>query len=249
MNFWDRLGRLHTKPVTDENPYPTNNAYTYTGYYKVLHPLTPYFYEKLQLPFCMPFSRHLDYMIGPAISHDELTGVCILSKEKAKEICEHLKSNHNQFCDLPGFVSKPLYRLNPFKVYAAFKALKKESNTRKAVIKYPDTWNIAFLQRPEYVWFYKRCAGITPSLFERLYFTLARAVSIIKWKREEPNLLLFFCLKYLKNQNNLGIEGTIIQMYLNSVVGDMYEDIEEMLMFGTKDLPAEYYSVHPWITG
>lgn len=244
-NFFDKLNRVHTKPVTKADDYPTNNAYIYSGYYKVLHPDIDY---KCYLPESMPFSRHPN-VISVAISHDELHGVCILSKEKAKEICEYLKSNHNQFCDLSGFVSKPLYRLNPFKVYAAFKALNKEQNPRKAVIKYPDTWNIAFLQRPEYRWFYKRCAGITPSLFERIYFTLARIVSIIKWKREEPNLLLFFSLKHLKQQDNLGFEGQIVQMFLNTIVDDMYMSTTEMLSFATRDLPSQYLLDHPWIIG
>jgi hypothetical protein len=248
MNFWDRVGRLHTKPITANDPYPTNNAYIYTAYYKVLYPVTPFFYQQLRLPDTMPFSRHPD-AIGPAISHDELTGVSILSKEKAKEICEYLKNNHNQFSDLPGFVSKPLYSLNPIKVYRAFQALGKEEKQRTAVIKYPDMWNFAFWQRPEYRWVYKRAAGITPSLWEKAVFLIARGVSVLRWKKEEPNLLLYFSLKHLKQENNLGIEGTIIQMYMNTIVHDMYDDEHEMLKYGTKDLPAQYYSVHPWITG
>lgn len=248
MNFWDRLGRLHTKEVTELDPYPTNNAYIYTAYYKALYPVTPFFYKTLQLPEAIPFSRHPD-VIGPPISHDEITGVCILSESKAKEICEYLKSSNNQFCDLPGFVSRSLFTLNWFKIISAFRALKKEDNERKAVIKYPDTWNLAFLQRPEYMWFYKRCAGITPSLFEKLYFLVARFISVFKWKWEDPNLLLFFSLKHLKQQGNLGIEGTIINMYLNTVVGDMYLSIDEMLEQATKDLPSEYYNEHPWIKG
>jgi hypothetical protein len=248
MNFWDRLGRLHTKPVTQDDPYPTNNAYIYSAYYKVLYPVTPFFYDKLYLPETMPFSRHPD-VIGPAISHDELTGVCIISKDKAKEISEYLKNNHNQFCDLPGFVSKSLLRLNPFKVYKAFKALSKEEKQRTAVVKYQDTWNIAFLQRPEYMWFYKRCAGITPSFFEKCYFLAARTISVLKWKKEEPNLLLFFSLLHLKQQDNLGFEGRIIQTYIETIVWEMYKDENDMLKYATRDLPVQYYLIHPLVTG
>jgi hypothetical protein len=252
MNFWDKLGRLHTKPVTKDDPYPTNNAYIYSGYYNVLYPMKEekgvLLHHDSYVPEAMPFSRHPD-AIGPAISHDEITGVSILSKEKAKEISEYLKSNHNQFCDLPGFVPKPLWKLNPIKVYKAFKVLNKENNPRTAVVKYPDTWNLAFWQRPEYRWFYKRAAGISPNILEKLWFFVARGVSVFRWKKEEPNLLLFFCLKHLKQQDNLGLEGQIIQLYLNTIVGDMYDDINEMLKYATKDLPEQYYSVHPWIVG
>lgn len=245
MNYWDRLGRIHTSPVTESKPYPNHNPYIYTAYYKVLYPVTPYFYSQLYLPTTMPFSRHPD-AAGPAISHDELTGVAILSKEKAKEICEYLKNNHNQFSDLPGFVSKPLYQLNFFKVYLAFTALNKEAKPRTAVINYPDTWNLAFWQRPEYRWLYKRAAGINPSLWEKAWFLVARSISILKWKKEDPNPVLYFSLKHLEQENNLGFEGHLIQMYLNTVVDDMYENPKEMLQYylGTK-----YNPEHPWFKG
>lgn len=248
MNFWDRLGRLHTKEVTEGDLYPTNNAYIYTAYYKILHRLQLKQVLNMQLPTTMPFSRHPD-QAAPPISHDEITGVCILNKVLATMICDYLKENHNQFCDLPGFVSKPLWKLNPFKVLAAFRALKKEENTRKTIVKHPDTWNLAFWQRPEYRWFYKRAAGLTPSLWEKTYFLIARFVTVFKWKLEDPNLLLYFSLKHLKQQGNLGIEGHIIQMYMNTYVNDIYEDELHMLRFATKDLPEQYFWQHPWITG
>jgi hypothetical protein len=34
-NYFDEYGRLHDKPVTPENPVPSNNAWIYTAYFKV----------------------------------------------------------------------------------------------------------------------------------------------------------------------------------------------------------------------
>lgn len=245
MNFFDRLNRVHSKPVTTDDEFPCNNAYCYSGYYKVLHPEKNF---KCYLPEVMPFSRHPTVSSVP-ISKDELYGVCILSKDKANEICNYLKLNHNQFCDLPGFQSKSFFSLNWFKVIKAFILLSKEEKPRTAVIKYIDTWNLAFWQRAEDMWFYKRCAGIEPSIFEKLYFLAARGISVFTLKKEDPNLLLFFGLKHLQNEENLGIEGRIIQMYMNTYVNDMYVDTNDMLKHATKDLPAQYNEIHPFIIG
>lgn len=241
-NFIDKLNRVHTKPVTEINEYPTNNAYTYSSYYKVLNPKKDY---SCYLPETMPFGRHPGIISVPQ-SHDEITGVCILSQQKAKEICEYLENNYNQFCDLPGFKPKALYTLNPIKTIKAFLALNKEANPRKSVIKHPDTWNLAFWQRAEYRWLYKRAARINPSLYEKAYFLVARGISVLRWKKEEPDLLLYFSLEHLKQQNNLGIEGRIMRMYLNNVRQEMYESTEEMLR---NYLDPKYADSHPWIIG
>jgi hypothetical protein len=245
MNFWDHLGRLHTKPVTETDRYPTNNAYWYTAIYKVLQKglikLQP------ELPQTMPFSRHPDE-IAPPISHDELYGVSILSQRKALQIVMHLEHNHNQFCDLTDFRAKSFWSLIWFKTALAFYKLSKEENPRRAVIRYPDVWNVAFWQRPEHRWFYKRAAGITPTLFERIYFTAARTISILKWKVEEPNLLLFFSLQHLKQSNlDMGVEGRLMNKWVKRKLFDLYNnDVGTMLLKATKDLPAEYYWEHPW---
>jgi hypothetical protein len=62
-------------------------------------------------------------------------------------------------------------------------------------------------------------------------------------------LLLFFSLQHLKQQDNLGIEGIIIKLLLNTVTDEMYDDTKHMLNFAIRDLPAQYFYVHPWITG
>jgi hypothetical protein len=244
MNFWDKFGRLHTKPVTDTNPLPTNNAYIYTAYYSI--------FDKVNIPYVNtirnhPIGRH-PYGLkpgSPPMSHDELYGLSILDDFQASRIVEYLEDNHNQYCDLPGFEAKPFWKLNPFKVIPAFYKLSKEPNPRKVVINYPETWNIAFYQRPEHRWFYKRCAGIEPTLFEKIIFTLSRLVSILRWKKEEPNVLLYFSMVYLvKSGFDMGFEGKMISRLTAKKAKSLYRGINDML-WNWKDLSQIYYKRHP----
>lgn len=246
MNFWDKIGRLHTKEVTEVDQFPTNNAYIYTAYHKVIHPnkqISP------QLPDTMPFSRHLGLEQTVATSHDELYGVCILSKQHAERLCDYLDTHHNQFCDLSTFRSKSLLKLNWIEVIKGFIALSKETNTRTAVTKYPAVWNVAFLQKPEHIWFYKCAAGRKPNLLERFYFTVARIVSILRWERKVPNLLLYYSMKHLEQQNLLTVEGKLINWLVKQRQMDLYYSDHDMLECATRDLPASNFDVHPFVVG
>lgn len=244
MNFWDQLGRLHTKPVTDTNLYPTNNAYTYSGYHKVLKQGQ---IRAMYLPEAMPFSRHPDKS-GPAISHDEVTGVCMLSSAHAKVICKYLDENYNQFCNLTGFKPTPFYKLDWLKVIPSLITVLKADNQRHATMDHPEIHPIAFWQQPQYRWFYKRAAGIAPSLWEKFVFVVLRFISIIRWKKDDPNLLLYFSLEHLSQEKNLGIEGFIMERILQRKLLKNYSSIEDMLRHKHKDVKPEYHSVHPWFT-
>lgn len=243
-NYWDFLGRLHSKPVTETNSFPCNNAYTYSFYYKVLrHGLIK---RQPELPFECPFSRH-HYKPGqPPISHDEVTGVCGLSKNAAKTICEYLENNHNQFCDIPDFKPIPFYKLNWFKVIPALISVFKAENQRHETLKHPVIHPIAFWQQPQYRWVYKRAAGITPSLWEKLMFVVLRLVSIMRWKKEDPNLLLYFSLEHLDQNSNLGIEGKFVDRLLQNKILKLYSSIEDMMRHKTRDVSTEYQEDHPF---
>jgi hypothetical protein len=206
------------------------------------------------IPKTMPFSRHpkeLYDLLQPPISHDEITGVCILNQEAAKKICEYLKNNHNQFCDLVGFKASPFYKLNWFKVIPALLKVAKADNQRHDTLNNPAMWELAFWQQPQYRWFYKRAAGISPSLWEKFMFLTMRFISILSWKKEDPNLLLYFSLLYLRKDNNLGFEGKLIfdMMIRKIYVGGIYKNEVDMLKHKTKDLSVEYQSSHPWFKG
>lgn len=244
LNFWDKFGRLHTKPVTESNPLPTNNAYIYTAYYSIFGEG-----RLMLLPHPHPISRHPngEKPGAPPISHDELYGLSMIDGHSAYTICEYLEDNHNQYCDLPGFEAKPFYKLNPFKVIPAFYKLSKEENPRKKVIEYPETWNIAFWQRPEHRWFYKRCAGIEPTVFEKIIFTVTRLISILRWKKEEPNVLLYFSMVYLvKSGFKMGIEGKLIARLTAKKAKKIHGGIFNMLS-DWKDLDNKYLTVHPLV--
>jgi hypothetical protein len=242
MNFWDKFGRLHVKPVTEENPLPTNNAYIYTAYYSIFGEG-----RLVLIPHPHPISRHPENSKpdAPPISHDELYGLSMIDGHSAYTLCEYLEDNHNQYCDIPGFKPTPFYKLNWFKVIKAFYQLSKTDNPRKHTKEFPDTWNIAFWQRPEHRWFYKRCAGIEPTLFEKIIFTLSRLVSILRWKKEEPNVLLYFSMVYLvKSGFDMGIEGKLISRLTAKKAKSLYRGINDML-WNWKDLSQIYYKRHP----
>lgn len=249
-NYWDHLGRLHSKPVTATNPYPCNNSYVYTAYYKVLKNITTpkkVLNHVSLLSLEHPISRHPEKFEQPLISHDELHGVSILSSVfGARFICEYLRDNHNQYCDLPDFKPKPFYKLNWIKVIPALYAVYKSPEPRHEVLKHPAMHPLAFWQQPQYRWFYKRAAGITPSLWEKLIFTVLRFVSIMNWKKDDPNLLLFFSIEFLYKKNNLGLEGTFIERLLRRKVTSHYKSIEDMMRHKTRDFPTEYQEDHPF---
>lgn len=250
--FWDEFGRLHTKAVTEAKPLPTNNAYIYTSYFKTMYPAAYLWRQKYYptyLPTTMPFNRHPNGDQLPGMSHDELYGVSILSRKKAKEIVSYLDNNHSQVCNLTGFKPTPFCRLNWFKVAAAFYRLSKEENTRTATTKYPDCWHLAYWQRPNHRWFYRRAAGLQPTLCERLWWTVTSTVSILGWKKDVPNLLLFFSLLHLSNNEKLGIEGKAALFLVARKIKKEYGTVREMLKYATRDLPTEHYNEHPFVTG
>jgi hypothetical protein len=244
-NYWDQFGRLHTKEVTQLKPIPTHNSYIYTAYYLRLGGKLP---SPIDVPRSVPFGRHpLLTIDAPPVSHDEITGVCILTKGIAIDTCNYLDLNYNQFSDLAGFVPTPFYKLNWFKIIKTyFSKIKNDVEPRHALLNYPEVFPVAFWQQPQYRWFYRRAAGLKPSLWEKLVFVGARLVSIYKWDKNDPNLLMFFSLMHLDHIDNLGIEGKFVSYFLNKLVENKYGDVDNMMRFKTKDIPLKYQEDHPW---
>lgn len=255
ISFWDRFNRLHTKYCTDDKPFGTNNSFLYSAIYKVLWPQQWANRQSIhgypiKLPTTMPFNRNLTSDYLPALSHDELTGLAILSKKKAREIVSYGEKNYWQICNLPNFKPKPIYKLNWFLVLWQLYKLNKEDNPRTATPNYPAVLPLAFYQKPEYQWFYYRAAGKTPSVLKRILFTTARVISILKWRNDTPNLVLFFSLAHLVQVGeNLGPEGRFVLKLTANKIKKEYGNVREMLKYATKDLPAENYESHPWIRG
>ena len=80
MNYVDRFGRIHDKPVTMLDPLPCNNAWTYTAYWAKLggKPLIDY----AALTHCIEKrKRHpVNYKITQQLSRDEWLGMAYLAK-------------------------------------------------------------------------------------------------------------------------------------------------------------------------
>jgi hypothetical protein len=199
--YIDKHGRWHVKPVTDSDPYPTNNAYIYSFYAKMVglpvvitHPAA----SQLMNLDTTVLTRHPEDNT-PAISHDEYVGAAGLDQIYAADIVEYGEANYWQFCDQAGFTPTPWRKLVLDDVMSAYEDLANDPETsiRKAVIKYPALWPIAFYHRPEQQYFYYRCAGRSPGIIRTLYFILATIVSIFKREKSSP-MLGFKMLKFKK---------------------------------------------------
>jgi hypothetical protein len=205
-NYIDKHGRWHTKPVTESDPYPTNNAYIYSFYAQMVGIPVKFdqtVIEELLFLRFKPISRHPGGYHIP-ISHDEYVGLAGsdtgLDQGRADRIVEFGKKNYFQYCDLKGFVPTPFYKLNIHNVIEGFEELKNEENPRTAVIKYPSIWNIAFWHRPEHQYFYYRCANRSPGIVRTLVFIGASLFTIRK-KGQTSVMLGFKLLKLMEKPN------------------------------------------------
>lgn len=200
MNYVDKYGRWHTKPVTEENPLPTNNAYIYS-FYAGMVGLPVEFKEGVPALLVIindrVMNRHPGVVPpdGVPISHDEYVGLAGLNQVRAKRIVEYGEANHWQICDIPGFTPTPFRKLVMDDVFASYEGLANEENPRTAVIKYPAIWPVAFWHRPEQQYFYYRCAGRSPGTFRTIYFILATLVSIFSREKSSP-MWYFKTLKF-----------------------------------------------------
>lgn len=198
INYIDKYGRWHTKPVTEENPLPTNNAYIYSFYANMVglpvvmtgKPMT-----QLHNLDTKVLTRHPDDNT-PAISHDEYVGAAGLGRFFALGICKYGEANHFQFCDIVGFKPTPFRHLVINDVLSAYEELSNDpENPRHAVIKYPALHPLAFWHRLESQYFYYRCAGRSPGTFRTLYFIGATIVSTFSRTKTSP-MLGFKFLKF-----------------------------------------------------
>lgn len=216
--YIDQLGRWHVKPVTESDPYPTNNAYIYSFYAKTVGlPVVisnPAASQLMNLETTV-LTRHPGLKAPeqtPPISHDEYVGAAGLDLIYATDIVDFGESNYWQFCDLEGFTPTPFRKLDINEVMAAYEDMANdpETNTRKAVVKYPALHPIAFWHRPEQQYFYYRCANRSPGIFRTLYFTVATIASTFN-KKSGP-MVGFKLLKLKKSKPTL-IEKGLIKLF------------------------------------
>lgn len=182
-NYIDQYGRIHISPVTEADPLPTNNAYIYSFYAKMVGlPVTftePVISELVNIDTKV-MSRHPGIIppAGVPISYDEYVGIAGVDQMSASEIVHFGEDNYFQFCDIPDFKSIPFRKLPINDVISAYEDLAHEENPRTAVIKYPTIYPIAFWHRPNVQYFYYRCANRTPGAYRTIFHFIANLVSI-----------------------------------------------------------------------
>lgn len=213
MKYIDNLGRWHTKPVTESDPYPTNNAYIYSFYARMVDlPVVithPAISQLMNLDTTV-LTRHPGDNTPP-ISHDEYVGAAGLDLIYATDIVEYGESNYWQFCDVEGYVPTPWRKLVIDDIIASYEDLANdpETNVRKAIVKYPALYPFAFWHRPEQQYFYYRCAGRSPGIIRTLYFIVASIVSIFK---KDGVMFGFKTLKFKRLGPTL-IEKALIKLH------------------------------------
>lgn len=216
-NYLDKYGRYHHKPVTEENPYPSNNSFLYSGYASLVgvpvdsKPVLECFKE------CSTqygYNRNPDGNLFPASSHDEVVGLFMLfkSKEGSESLYEEQKEQYFQVCNLPEFSPKPLYKLNPIKAALELYALSKEDSPRKSTYKYPYIFPITFRHLPQHTYFYARCASVSVTFLHTFYFMLAAFFTIFGANNSSKVMLGFKLLK-LKTLGLTFTEKLILTIY------------------------------------
>lgn len=203
MNYVDKFGRWHVKPVTEQNPIPTNNAYIYSFYAQMVglqFQFTGEVLAELGEISTKVISRHPGGYHVP-ISHDEYVGVAGMDKNWANAIVEFGEKNYFQYCDLEGFKPTPFRKLDIHSVMEGFEGLANEENPRRAVVKYPSIWNVAFWHKPEHQYFYYRCAQRSPGIIRTIWFIVASLFTI--FRKEQTTVMLGFKLKKLMKKPNL----------------------------------------------
>lgn len=218
-NYKDSYGRYHIKPVTESNPLPTNNAYLYSFYARAVG-LPVEFTEPVITDLVnidlKPISRHPGGYHVP-ISHDEYVGIAGFDEMAADDVCYFGENNYWQFCDIKGFKPTPFRKLVIDDVMAAYEDLANdpETNPRKAVIKYPALYPIAFWHRPEQQYFYYRCANRSPGIIRTLYFSIATCVSI--FQNDPRSVMLGFKILKFKELRATFLEKALIKLYEKKV--------------------------------
>lgn len=221
-NYYDSYGRLHFKPVTASKPFPSGNSFLYSGEASLIG--VPVDVDKVFECFVQcatewGYNRNPDGDILPASSHDEIVGLFMAYNENHTPINFYngLKKQRFQVCNLPGFKPTPFYKLNPFKVIRDFYKLSKEPNPRTATPKYPYIWPITFWHQPQHTYFYKRCAGLKPSLIHSAFHFLSCVSTICSSTGNSGKTLLGFKLIKLKKLGPSFSEKLLIKLFNKKV--------------------------------
>jgi hypothetical protein len=193
MNFIDRYGRYHDKPVTEENKLPSNNAYCYTATAKLL--ALPVDIERIQRCYFdslseSSFNRH-PYRPLPPCSRDEIQGAIILGLMNPQQMIDQ----KFYFCNIGD--PKPASLFTKAKIFIE-KIIGKHRNT---IWDYPEIWDISFTLPKQDQYFILKCAGKNPGIFLTLFFYISSLLTLRKQNRSGM-VILWQKLKHLNMQKS-----------------------------------------------
>lgn len=196
QDFW---ARWHHKPCTNGEP-SSNNGWIYTAYAYHLG----LDFNFMELTDCYeecergnwPKSDRSPGKLYPPLSRDEVLGLYVCGLITFKQ----LKINYWQFCNIPGFIPTPLYKVNWFK--AARAAWKIRKAHRNALWEEFDLWHFGFRLPPQDTWFILKVADIKPSFIHTLYFYISSVLTLFS-EGSSGKLILWLKLKELKMEGSM----------------------------------------------
>lgn len=182
-NYFDEFGRLHHKPVTKDNPIPSNNGWWYSGLYEVITGVRNFpYYALLEHSIVnletVNIHRHPEKYWSiknvPPISKDEIFGlnICPDAEIGKPSVYRALKANNWCFGGVKGLPYWHLYWI-PLAIFQGIQfKLRKEH--RNAVWQKPEKYKwlrqIAFRLMPWDVYYMKRTNNDKYSSFESWTF-------------------------------------------------------------------------------
>lgn len=257
-NYFDRLGRVHTKPIKPNDEFPTNNAWIYTGIYETLREvnlgyrgvvppydsiietcrLRPHVYSRHPYPYRWSINM-------TPISHDEIIGICMLSTYHAL-IVNTVKP---YFCDIPKYEIKPkstlFQRVKSWGSYL-YRVIVKKENQRRITKEYPALFGTFFTHRRQYRYIYESLSLEGGTFLNRMSWVLARLLDVATNSISLMHYMAVIRMEQVENEDFLFklvanlMDRSIIRKYGSRPIEKM---LEEYLLNGTGTVDKQ----HPWL--
>ena len=258
-NYFDDLGRVHTKPIKPEDNFPTNNAWIYTAIYDTLRIMNDRYQYYGSYRDCIAkcniagnyglYSRHPEpyrFKEGMVpISHDEIIGIAMLDTINAKRIV--LQSPY--FCDIPNYEKPnklPFYR--KIKPWASFlyRIVVKKETSRKITKQYPELFNTFFTHRRQYRYIYQSLSGFERTLGNAVAWASARILDSLT---SSVSLLHYMAMVRMEQRGNKSFLFKLVAKMMKRSIMRKYGDrpvqamLIEYLLNGTGTVDKN----HPWL--
>jgi hypothetical protein len=198
MNFIDKYGRWHDKPVTKYEPLPSNNAYIYTATAFLLGiPLDHTSIKKCFLSSLngYSFDRHPNDDLPP-VSRDEIQGAIILNLIDPS----HIIKNKFYYNNLGSPEKSSLWE----KLQIMYEMSKLQGGARRNYVwDKPKIWSWSFTLHKQDQFFVLKMAGQNVSLFLTLFFYISSFLTL--YKSNAGNLVILW-----QKLKAMGMEGSVL---------------------------------------